>query len=223
MKTILTSLTMMLLISILAVCAYAQNEEPAQSHVQLKPEEPVKELTLDRAVTGETSEGVGTVERSHAWNGPESMGAAAEEQGGDDLLKSAGDEDGEKIRKHYFDDEWGNGGTVRNDDYAEEGGPHGPIGDNGIGPDDDPGNDENGDDMLKVFLDENCDGFNDLTKTFGEDCDGTQTQDGALENERETHGPGEAGPYVDNANFGTANDQDVGTGSVIRDRGSRRK
>lgn len=161
MKTLLTSLTMMLLLSILAVCAFAQTEDPAQSQVQLKPEEPVKEQTLDRTFTGETSDGVGTAKRYHTWSGPEAMGAAAGETGEDD--------------------------------------------------------------MLKVFIDEDGDGFNDSVKVFGEDCDGTQTHAGALENERETHGPAAPGPYVDSEGFGAANDQDVGTGSAVRDRGSSSK
>ena len=93
-------------------------------------------------------------------------------------------EDALKERKLNYDEEWGNGGTVRNGgDYAEEGGPHGPVGD---GPDD----------VDKMFIDEDLDGFNDLSgegmSQLGSlGLDATKTQSGQML--RNDYGPGEAG------------------------------
>ena len=93
----------------------------------------------------------------------------------------------QKTRNLNYDEEWGNGGTVRNGgDYAEEGGPHGPVGD---GPDD----------VDKAFIDEDGDGFNDVIMNAGEGmsqlgtlgADATKTQSGQML--RNDYGPGEAG------------------------------
>jgi len=205
---------MMLLVGMLAMSAMAQTGDPTQT--QAKPEDPLKTQTIDRTFDGADSDGTGTATHTQQFSGPESMGEASGKGDGtaDDGLKSIdGETDGVKERTLNYVDAPGidaNGGIVRNGgDFVEEGGPHGPIG---------PGPDES-----NLFIDENSDGFNDYVKTLGEDGTGTMTLDGKLENERQIHGPGVAGPYDVEDGFGEASLQDVGTGTVVRDRGTRRK
>jgi hypothetical protein len=166
-------------------------------------------------------------------------------------------DDADKTRKLNYENAPGidgNGGTVRNgDEFVEDGGPHGPVGDGSLD--------------KAMFIDEDGDGFCDLEKTtdnegkgnnirnenqytnenkhgnkgesgphdpadsvddemskvFGEDCDGSQSQDGDMEQERLTRGPGEAGPHSDSEGFGEACDQDKGDGDSTRSRGAGKR
>ena len=112
-------------------------------------------------------------------------------------------------RQLNYDDAPGqdaNGGIVRNGgDYAEEGGPHGPV---GPGPDDE----EDGEDTVKsMFIDEDGDGFCDGKQGDGDgDGDGTMNQVGEMAKEQRKLGAGEQGPHDETAGgFGEANDREA--------------
>lgn len=225
MKMRMTSIMMVLLITMLAVSAYAQSG----TQNQVKPTEPIQEQTTPRTFDG-AGNATGQASQTHAESGPEaalgesgagagvmdSRGTGSGVMGtallGDDLLvKSTDNQTGDQTRNHSFDEDMGLGGTARHDEYAEEGGPHGLLsGDESAG--------SKG--MFGVFIDEDMDGFADFpSKVLGDDGQGTM--DGVIR----IQGPGAAGPHSALDGFGLPNEetQDQGTGSSTRVRGGGRK
>ena len=226
MKMRVFSLMMVLLISLWAVSVFAQSGTKNQT----QPTEPVKEQSTPRTFSGQGT-ATGAASQTHAESGPEaalggsgtgagtmeSRGTGSGEMGtsgsgsallGGDLLKANSESPGDKTRSQSFDVDLGNGGTTRNVDYFEEGGPHGSLSGEGAGG------------MMGVFIDEDMDGFADFpSKVLGED--GTGSMSGVVR----VLGPGLAGPHSGAAEFGAANleTRDQGTGSSTRVRGANRK
>ena len=197
MKTILTSITIMLLISFLAVGAFAQNEDPDQK----KPENQTNQNETPKVPHNFENvpglEGNGGIHRNdHSEEGGGPHGAVSDEEGDE---KAYIDEDGDGFNDFQLRDRQGDllGVMIRvENQLGTQVQQHGSL----------------------------TDGSDDMLKDFGEDCDGTSTQDGSMENERQVHGAaGLIGPYDDTEGFGEASDQEVGTGVLDRSRGESRK
>jgi hypothetical protein len=239
MKTKTTLLVTMLLVGMLAMGAQAQsdgsqsgsgagdmnqnltgepkNQSEPHTSTGLENAQGAADQTQHFDAAGSESHGAGTQGSAYMGSMGTQTGVVEGVDAMDISVKSMDNDTGSQDRTHNTPEDAGLGGCVRNVDYAEDGGPHGPVSDSGQGFAGD-----NGDAATKIFIDEDGDGFNDVLKSFGADGLGDQIQDGSLLTERHNHAMG--GSNQGSSTFGEAQtDMPGGEGTSTRDRGSRRK